>query len=274
MKKKTLLFGVMAALMACTANQAQAGNKTHSLVVYYSQSGTTEKVANIIQKKTGADIERIEPVSPYSGDMGAIAGAFMGERQSGKFRDLKPMKAKVADYDTLYVGYPIWMGTCAAPIHSFVKANNLKGKVVIPFCTFGSGGNTSIADLKTALPESKVSSSWYGVRTARVDKAEGEVETFLINLGVLKGKKTSLPAFSAQHAVSADEKVIFDKACGSYPMPLGTPSTVGSRSLDNATEYLFTCNSKDMQGRESKQLIYVIKGNAEGSEPEFTQVER
>ena len=85
MKKKTLLFGVMAALMACTANQAKAGNKTHSLVVYYSQSGTTEKVANIIQKKTGADIERIEPVSPYSGDMGAIAGAFMGERQSGKF---------------------------------------------------------------------------------------------------------------------------------------------------------------------------------------------
>ena len=61
MKKKTLLFGAMAALMACT--QAQAGNKTHSLVVYYSQSGTTEKVANIIQKKTGADTERLQPVN-------------------------------------------------------------------------------------------------------------------------------------------------------------------------------------------------------------------
>ena len=240
MKKKTLLSVAMAALMACT--QAQAGNKTHSLVVYYSQSGTTEKVANIIQKKTGADIERLQPVNPYTGDMGAIAGAFMGER--------------------------------SGPIHSFIKSNNLKGKVIIPFCTFGSGGNTSITDLKAALPESKVSSSWYGVRTARVDKAEAEIETFLINLGALKGKKTSLPAFSAQHAVSADEKAIFDKACGSYPMPLGTPSTVGTRSLDNATEYLFTCNSKDMQGRESKQLIYVIKGNAEGSVPEFTQVER
>lgn len=274
MKKKLLLFGAVTALISCTANQTQAENKPRSLVVYYSQSGTTEKVANIIQKKTGADIERIETVNPYSGDMGAIAGAFMGERRDGKFRDLKPMKAKVADYDTIYVGYPIWAGTFAGPMHSFVKTADLKGKVIVPFCTFGSGGNTSIPDLKAALPGSTITSSWYGVRAARVDKAEAEIETFLINLGALKGKKTSLPAFSAQHAVSADEKAIFDKACGDYPMPLGTPSTVGTRSLDNATEYLFTCNSKDMQGRESKQLIYVIKGNAEGSVPEFTQVER
>ena len=274
MKKKLLLFGAVAALISCTANQTQAENKPRSLVVYYSQSGTTEKVANIIQKKTGADIERIETVNPYSGDMGAIAGAFMGERRDGKFRDLKPMKAKVADYDTIYVGYPIWAGTFAGPMHSFVKTADLKGKVIVPFCTFGSGGNTSIPDLKAALPGSTITSSWYGVRAARVDKAEAEIETFLINLGALKGKKTSLPAFSAQHAVSADEKAIFDKACGDYPMPLGTPSTVGTRSLDNATEYPFTCNSKDMQGKESKQLIYVIKGNAEGSVPEFTQVER
>ena len=274
MKKKLLLFSAVAALMACTANQTQAENKPRSLVVYYSQSGTTEKVANIIQKKTGADIERIETVNPYSGVMGAIAGAFMGERRDGKFRDLKPMKAKVADYDTIYVGYPIWAGTFAGPMHSFVKTADLKGKVIVPFCTFGSGGNTSIPDLKAALPGSTITSSWYGVRAARVDKAEAEIETFLINLGALKGKKTSLPAFSAQHAVSADEKAIFDKACGDYPMPLGTPSTVGTRSLNNATEYLFTCNSKDMQGKESKQLIYVIKGNAEGSVPEFTQVER
>jgi flavodoxin len=274
MKKKLLFFGAVAALIACTANQTQAGNKSRSLVVYYSQSGTTEKVANIIQKKTGADIERIETVNPYSGDMGAIAGAFMGERRDGKVRDLKPMKAKIADYDTLYIGYPIWAGTFAGPIHSLVKSNDFKGKVVVPFCTFGSGGNTSIPELKAALPGANITSSWYGVRAARVDKAEAEVETFLINLGALKGKKQSLPAFSAQHAVSADEKAIFDKACGDYPMPLGTPSTVGTRSLDNATEYLFTCNSKDMQGRESKQLIYVIKGKAEGSVPEFTQVER
>ena len=274
MKKKLLLFGAVVALISCTANQTQAENKPRSLVVYYSQSGTTEKVANIIQKKTGADIERIETVNPYSGDMGAIAGAFMGERRDGKFRDLKPMKAKVADYDTIYVGYPIWAGTFAGPMHSFVKTADLKGKVIVPFCTFGSGGNTSIPDLKAALPGSTITSSWYGVRAARVDKAEAEIETFLINLGALKGKKTSLPAFSAQHAVSADEKAIFDKACGDYPMPLGTPSTVGTRSLDNATEYLFTCNSKDMLGKESKQLIYVIKGNAEGSVPEFTQVER
>ena len=81
MKKKVLLFSTVVALIACTANQSQAGNKKHSLVVYYSLSGNTDKVANIIQKKTGADIERLQPVKPYTGDMGAIAGAFMEERR-------------------------------------------------------------------------------------------------------------------------------------------------------------------------------------------------
>ena len=51
MKKKVLLFSTVVALIACTASQSQAGNKKHSLVVYYSLSGNTDKVANIIQKK-------------------------------------------------------------------------------------------------------------------------------------------------------------------------------------------------------------------------------
>lgn len=273
MKKSILLLGAMASLLSCSSNQSQAEDSTHSLIVYFSQSGTTEKVANIIQQKTGADIERLQPIEPYTGDMGAIAKAFGEERQQNKYRDLQPMKAKVADYDTLYVGYPVWYGTFSGPIHSFIKSNDLKGKVIIPFCTFGSGGNTSVTDLKAALSESTVL-SWYGVRQARVDKAEAEVESFLIDLGVIKGEKKVLPEFSEQRALTDDEKAIYDKACGDYPMPLGTPVSVATRTLDNATEYLFTNNCKDMEGKDSQQLVYVTKGNAEGSVPEFTQVER
>lgn len=270
---KSLALGAIASLLSFGAVQSQAAKGSHSLVVYYSQSGTTEKVAQIIQQKTGADIERVKLVDDYSGDMGAIAGAFMKERQENKFREMQKMSANVADYDTLYVGYPVWAGSISGGMQSFIRSTNLKGKVIIPFCTFGSGGNTSVTELKAALPESKIL-SWYGVRQARVGKAEAEVESFLINLGVLKGNKKASPAFSAQRALTDDDKVIFDKACGSYPMPLGTPSGVATRSLDDATEYLFVTSSKDMQGRDSQQKIYVIKGNATGSEPEFTQVER
>lgn len=266
--KKSLVIGAIASLLAFSANTSQAGNK--SLVVYYSQSSTTEKVANIIQKKTGADIERIKLVNDYSGDMGAIAGAFMKERQENKFRDMQKMKANVADYDTLYVGYPVWAGTISGGMQSFLKSTEIKGKVIIPFCTFGSGGNTSITDLREALPGNEIL-SWYGVRQARVDKAEAEVESFLVDLGVLKGNKKVLPSFSAQRALTSDDKAVFDKACGSYPMPLGTPESVSTRSIDNGTEYLFITSSKDMQGNESQQKIYVTNA---GGVTEFTQVER
>ncbi|MDO4992209.1 MAG: flavodoxin, partial [Prevotellaceae bacterium] len=146
--KKSFVIGAIASLLAFSANTSQAGNK--SLVVYYSQSSTTEKVAKIIQKKTGADIERVKLVEDYSGDMGAIAGAFMKERQENKFRDMQKMKANVADYDTLYVGYPVWAGTISGGMQSFLKSTEIKGKVIIPLCTFGSGGNTSITDLREA----------------------------------------------------------------------------------------------------------------------------
>ena len=87
----------------------------------------------------------------------------------------------------------------------------------------------------------------------------------------LKGNKKVLPSFSAQRALTSDDKAVFDKACGSYPMPLGTPESVSTRSIDNGTEYLFITSSKDMQGNESQQKIYVTNA---GGVPEFTQVER
>ena len=118
-----------------------------TLVLYYSETGTTKIVAQELQKQLNADIESVEAVQPYSGNFQETIQRSQQERQNGKTPDLKPLKSKIANYDIIFLGYPIWFGTYAMPIATLVKENNFAGKTIVPFCTFGSGGlNTSTED--------------------------------------------------------------------------------------------------------------------------------
>jgi len=85
---------------------------------------------------------------------------------------------------------------------------------------------------------------------------------------------TPLPAYSAQQPVTEQDKAIFDAACSSYQFPLGTPQTVGKRTTDDSTDYMFTVKSRGFDGTESTSTIYVTVGKEEGAKPEFTQVVR
>ena len=245
-----------------------------TLVLYYSETGTTKAVAEELQKQLGADIESIEAVEPYSGDFQKTMQRGQREMQSGETPAIKPLKKKIADYDVIFLGYPIWFGTYAMPIATLVKENDFDGKIVVPFCTFGSGGlNTSSDALKKALPKANIKEG-YGVRTARVAAAEKELDRFLKENGYKEGKVAKLPDYSAQQSVTEEEKAIFDAACSDYQFPLGTPSTVGKRQTEDSTDYMFTVKGRGFNGEESTSIIYVTVGKAEGSKPEFTQVVR
>ena len=245
-----------------------------SLVLYYSETGTTKTVAQELQKQLNADIESIEPVTPYSGNFNETIQRGQREMQSGETPALKPLKSKMADYDVIFLGYPIWFGTYAMPIATLVKENDFAGKTIVPFCTFGSGGlNTSSDALIKALPKAKIQNG-YGVRTARITAAAKELDRFLKENGYKKGKVEKLPPYSTQQPVTEEEKAIFDAACSSYQFPLGTPSTVGKRSTSDSTDYQFTVKSRGMNGAESTATIYVTVGKQPGSKPEFTQVVR
>ena len=243
-----------------------------TLVLYYSESGTTKTVAEELQKQLNADIESIECVKPYTGNFQETIQRGQQEMQNNEWPALKPLKKKISDYDVIFLGYPIWFGTYANPIVSLVNSNDFAGKTVVPFCTFGSGGlNTSSDALKKALPKAKIMEG-YGVRQARVASAAKEIDRFLKASGFKEGTVAPLPDFSAQQPVTDAEKAIFDAACSSYPMPLGTPSTVGKRQTPDGTEYLFTVKGRGFDGQESSSSIYVIA--APGAQPEFTQVVR
>ena len=266
MKKLLLLFAIMATV---TTSYAQK-----KLVLYYSETGSTKAVAEELQKQLKADIECIEAVVPYSGNFQETMQRGQKEMQSGETPAIKPLKKKIADYDIIFLGYPIWFGTYAMPIATLVKENSFESKTIVPFCTFGSGGlNTSSEALKKALPKATIKEG-YGVRTARVAAAAKELDRFLKENKYKKGKVAKLPEYSAQQPVTDEEKAIFDAACSSYQFPLGTPSTVGKRETKDSFDYKYTVKSRGFNGEESTSIIYVTVGKGADAKPEFTQVVR
>ena len=273
--KKLLLSLAMVAGLTTACTQQKAVEKTNrQLVLYYSENGTTKAVAEELQKQLGADIEAIEAVEPYSGNFQATIERCNKERESGQTPALKALQSNIADYDTIYLGYPIWFGTYAMPIATLVKEQTFEGKTIIPFCSFGSGGlNTSTADLEKALPKANILKG-YGVRTARVASAAKELNRFLIENGYKEGSVEELPEYSAQQPVTNEEKAIFDAACSDYQFPLGTPETVGKRETSESTDYQFVVKSKGQNGEEATSTIFVTVSKEEGAKPEFTEVVR
>ena len=117
-----------------------------TLVVYYSASGNTERVANDIAEAAGADLFEIVPTEVYtSDDQHRTNPDSPGSREQddASLRDVPLTTTEVPDwdsYDTVFIGYPIWWGIAAWPVDTFVKNNDFTGKTVIPFATSSSSG--------------------------------------------------------------------------------------------------------------------------------------
>lgn len=251
-------------MVSCSSN-----GKT--LVLYYSQTGTTKAVAEVIAAQTGADIEAFDAVEPYSGSFAETIARGQKEMAEGVLPEITPIQADLSKYDVIYIGYPVWFGTYALPVQKLLKEVDLSGKVVVPFCTFGSGGlDETVAQMREELPGADVRDG-YGVRTARVDKAAEEVERFLIASGLKEGEAEVLPEYSEQQPVTEAEALQFDEACGSYQFPLGTPVTCGWRETSYGTEYLYMVENAGADGQVSTSKIYVLVSNGRA---EFTKVVR
>ena len=247
------------------------------LVLYYSQTSNTKAVAQEIATRLEADMEEIIPVEPYEGDFQATIERSAKEREQGITPEIQPLKADVANYDIIFLGYPIWFGTYAPPVFTFLNQVDLSGKKVVPFCTFGSGGlDSSIKDLAEAEPKAEILPG-YGVRAARLEAMPKEIDQFLKANGFIEGEFTKLDEFPEQHSVSEEEVAIFDAAVGDYPMMHAQAKTVASRTLPKGIEYLFTAVDLPREDRpnmppagEMQVYVTVIEGEA----PVFTQVVR
>lgn len=127
-----------------TPDTPAAGGKT--LVVYFSGSGNTKRVAEDIAAATGGTLFELVPVTPYtSADLSwTTAGSRVNrEHDDESLRDITLVTTtpeNFDEYDTVFIGYPIWWGIAAWPVNNFVKNNDFTGKTVIPFATSASSG--------------------------------------------------------------------------------------------------------------------------------------
>ena len=285
---KNLKWMAILAIVTMTAVSCGSKNETQKeettkketpkvLVLYYSQTSNTTAVAKEIASRIGADMEEIVPVNPFDGDFQATIERCIQEREQGIATEIQPLTADIAKYDVVFIGYPIWFGTYAPPVATFLDQVDLSGKKVVPFCTFGSGGlESSVKDLVEKQPKAEVLPG-YGVRAARLEAVPMEIDQFLKVSGFIEGEYTKLDEFPEQHEVSEDEAAIFEAAVGDYPMMRAQAKTVASRTLPNGTEYLFTAvdlpreDNPNMPPAGGMQVYVTV---IEGENPVFTKVIR
>lgn len=114
-----------------------------SIIVYFTWSGTVKNMAQIIAGYADADMLEIEPEIPYSRDYQIVVEQVKNEVEQGKEVPSKNVNNDLSDYDTVYIGTPIWWGTLAPPLEHFLKTIDWSGKKVLPFCSHGGGGKTN-----------------------------------------------------------------------------------------------------------------------------------
>lgn len=147
------LMGVSAAALALMGCSETGSGSTslpqlsgRSLVVYYSASGNTRRVAQAIAEQLGADAFEVTPVQPYtSADLNWTdrSSRVVQEYEDESLRNIPLTSTTVPDwdnYENVFIGYPIWWGIAAWPMNGFVSANDFSGKNVVPFCTSLSSG--------------------------------------------------------------------------------------------------------------------------------------
>lgn len=167
------------------ASNTQQTGKT--LVVYYSASGNTERVAKDIAEAAGADLLEIVPTEVYTSDdlnWTNKDSRVSREHDDESLRDVPLTTTEVPDwdsYDTVFIGYPIWWGIAAWPVDGFVKANDFTGKIVIPFATSSSSG---MGQSGTLLAQMAGTGDWQEGQRFSSGVSSADVQSWVKGLGL------------------------------------------------------------------------------------------
>lgn len=170
--------------------EGEAGAESgKALVVYYSATGSTQAVAGYIANATGGDLFEIVPAEPYtSADLNwtDANSRVSREHDDESLRAMELASATVdnwEDYDTVFIGFPIWWGIAAWPTDSFVSANDFTGKTVIPFCTSSSSGLGESGEL---LEELAGTGNWLEGQRFRSSVSEADIVEWVNSLELVK----------------------------------------------------------------------------------------
>lgn len=260
-------IAALAALILAAACSQQEGPK--SIVVYYSQTGTTAKVAEQIALNTGADVHELQCEVAYPDTYQGTIEESREECMNGTGRALINAKVDLSSYDTVYIGYPIWYGTFAPPIVTFINENDLAGKNVVLFCTYGSGGRkASERQFKELCPDANVIDS-YGISARKIDIVENDVKAFLEGLG---SERTGLVGgYTEFRPLGEEDAAVFNAVMANYEY-LHLEAESVSTQVVAGLNYIFRCKTAGPDGSESFCDVHIFRPL--DGEPYLKEVER
>lgn len=156
------------------------------LIAYFSWSGNTAKLAQMIADATGGELFAVEPETPYSDDYNAVVDQAKAEQSENARPAVANAVENWEDYDTVFVGYPNWWSDVPMVMLTFLESYDWSGKTVVPFCTSGGGGfGNGVSSITGAVSDASVLDGFH-VNGSRVDGAQDDVIAWLDELDLQK----------------------------------------------------------------------------------------
>ena len=194
---KKLLASILAVMLVMAMTSCSGGNSgasggdqaaqqntdEKSIVVYFSCTGNTKAVAEEIAAQTGSYLQEIVPEEPYTeedlnyNDDSCRANVEMNDPESRPA--ISNTIENLSDYDTIYIGYPIWWGSLPRIMNTFFDTYDFSGKTIVPFCTSGSSSiSQSVSVIREAEPEAQIKKGLQ-ISSAGADDSSYEVRKWL-----------------------------------------------------------------------------------------------
>ena len=158
-----------------------------SVVVENGQrQGSTEHIARMIAEQTSGDLHLIETVEEYPTDFNDVVDQNHREIANGT-RPALSSHVDLANYDVIFIGYPVWSSTTPTPVLTFLEEQNLSGKTVVPFCTHdGYGAGSSYSAIRSSSSGATVEQG-LAVDSSRVSSAQSTVTDWVSGLNLSAG---------------------------------------------------------------------------------------
>lgn len=232
--------------------------------------GTTEYVGRMIQSAVGGDMHLIETAEPYPTDFDAVVDQNHEEMGAGTLPKLKSSDIDLSQYDTVFIGYPIWATNAPQAIFSFLEEYDLSGKTVIPFCTHdGYGAGNSYSDIADAVPGAEVFSG-LAIEAGDVPGAEDTVTQWLDEIGI-SGSAENVSENQSETPIQITigdeilEGVIYDTALaqeisGQFPLTVSM-GNFGGREYYGAIDFTPEQAGEGQLFFESGDITYCSRNN-------------
>lgn len=153
--------------------QTIINSEDKALIAYFSETGNTEKLANLIHEQVGADMFKIEPVTPYPN--GEELFDYTKEEQDKDERPEIKETVNIDDYDIIFIGYPIWWYEVPQIIKTFLDQYDLSGKTIIPFNTHEGSGDGGTYDYIKEQEKDATVLDGLPIRGENMDNDQSEV---------------------------------------------------------------------------------------------------